>query len=81
MASSVTVFSLISVVFLTIGFVCGYFSRKYKQSTSSRERADEGIRPQQSQPTPVYEEVLPQSIPEVQEQGFELEKNVAYGPE
>ena len=83
MASSVTVFILSSVLFFIVGYVCGCFSQKHKQSTACKEISDEIVCPQQSQPKPVYEDVLPKSMQEVQERDFhdfELKKNVAYGP-
>ena len=79
-ASSVTVFILCSVLFFIIGYVCGYFGQKHKQSSACKETSDEIVRPQQSQP--VYEDVLPKSTQEdhFQIHDFELKKNVAYGP-
>ena len=58
-ASSVTVFILSSVRFFIVRYVCGYVGQKHKQSTASKETSDEIVCPQQSQPTPVYEDVLP----------------------
>ena len=49
----------------------------------SKETSDGIIFPQQSQPTPVYEDVLPKSTQDHWEPDFhdlELKKNVAYGP-
>ena len=81
-ASSVTVFILSSVLFFIVGYVCGYFGQKHKQSTASKETSDEIVCPQQSQPTPVYEDVLPKSMQDQKREfhDFELKKNVAYGP-
>ena len=82
-ASSVTVLILSSVIFFSVGYVCGHFCRQHKQSTASKQTSYEIVHPQQSQPTPVYEDVLPKSKQEDQEQDFhdfELKKNVAYGP-
>ena len=36
-ASSVTVFILSSILFFIVGYVCGYFGQKHKQSTASKE--------------------------------------------
>ena len=80
-ASSVTVFILSSVLFFIVGYVCGYFGQKRKQSSACKDTSDEIVCPQQSQPTPVYEDVLPKSTQvHFQIHDFELKKNVAYGP-
>ena len=64
-ASSVTVFILSSVFFFVIGYVCGWFCQKRKQSVSKTSLV-----------TPVYEDVLTKTV----EHDLELKKNVAYGP-
>ncbi len=81
-----------SVVFLSIGYVCGWFSHKRKQSHTSKATSDsveengsaevitchnEGSQLPQT-PGPLYEELL-RSTPE--HGGLVvLEENVAYGP-
>ena len=76
-----------SIVFLSVGYVCGWFSHKYKQacsttrtSNSSAEentsRDSEGSQPQT--PGPLYDE-LSRSTSQHQDL-VELKENVAYGP-
>jgi hypothetical protein len=68
-------------VFLSIGYVCGWFSHKHKQSRTSKaeddENSNEGSHVPQT-PGPLYEELL-KSTPEHQDL-VELKENVAYGP-
>jgi hypothetical protein len=76
-------------VFLSIGYACGRFSHKHKQTNTSKTTSDsseennschnefEGSQLPQT-PGPLYEEVL-KSTPEHQDL-VELKENIAYGP-
>jgi hypothetical protein len=73
-------------VFLSIGYACGRYGHKHKQSRTSLRKAEddeenslpnEGSQLPQT-PAPLYEEVL-RSTPEHQDL-VELKENVAYGP-
>ena len=70
-----------SIVFFSIGYACGWFRQKYKQSckaaiivdsTEKNAHGNEGSRT----PAPMYEEL---HTPEHQDL-VELKENVAYGP-
>jgi hypothetical protein len=73
-------------VFLSIGYACGWFSHKQKQSRKAEDdlaeentsRPNEGSQLPQT-PGPLYEELQPKSAPEYQD-WVELKDNVAYGP-
>jgi hypothetical protein len=71
-------------VFLSIGYACGWFSHKHKQSRTSKAVDDENTSPHNEgsqlpqTPGPLYEELL-RSTPEHQDL-VELKENVAYGP-
>ena len=67
MASSVTGFTMASILFFITGFLCGHFCQK------NRKRTD--INPGQTR-TPYYDDVVLQRS----EQELELKENVAYGP-
>ena len=76
-----------SIVFLSIGYACGRFGHKHKQSHTSKATSDPAKKNtccnEQSQlpqtPGPLYKELQPKSTPEYQ--GLvELKENVAYGP-
>ena len=83
-----TVCAVSSIVFLAIGYACGWFGHKHKQSHTSKttiiiDSAEENTcHVEQSQvpqtPGPLYEELL-RSTPEHQDL-VELNENVAYGP-
>ena len=86
-SSTIVVVSAVSsIVFLSIGYACGWFSHKHKQSrtrkATSKENintgSNEGSQLQQT-PGPLYEELQQRSTPEHQEL-VELKENVAYGP-
>jgi hypothetical protein len=71
-------------VFLSIGYACGWFSHKHKQSRTSKAEVNEknscpneGSQQPQT-PGPLYEELL-RSTPEHQDL-VELKENVTYGP-
>ena len=79
-----------SIAFLSIGYACGWFSQKHKQSCIARKAAsdssadheenttNEGSQRPQT-PGPLYEELQQKSTPEHQDL-IELKENVAYGP-
>ena len=78
----VVVSAVCSIVFLSIGYACGWFSQKHKQSCIKKaaeddEKSNEGSQHPQT-PGPLYEELL-KSTPEHQDL-VELKENVAYGP-
>ena len=85
-----TVCVITSIVFLSTGYACGWFSQKHKQSCTVRKAAsdssadyeenttNEGSRLPQT-PGPLYEELQQKSTPEHQDL-VELKGNVAYGP-
>ena len=78
-ASSVTVFIVASILFFTLGFLCGHFYQK--KGKPSAAGGDHHVPPgvatgrQQTQSTYYDNVVLHQ-----QEQELELKENVAYGP-
>jgi hypothetical protein len=78
----VIVCAISSIVFLSIGYACGWFSHKHKQSRTSTAEVKNSHHNEGSQlpqtPGPLYEEVL-KSTPEHQDL-VELKENVAYGP-
>jgi hypothetical protein len=89
-ASSVTVFTVASISFFIVGFLCGHFcQKKRKSSTAAGEAvppagsggaaASEAVTPAGSrgQPqAPYYDDVVLQQ----REPDLELKENVAYGP-
>ena len=76
-----------SIVFLFIGYACGWFGHKHKQSHASKATSDPAEKntchSEQSRlpqtPGPLYEELQPKSTLE-HEDLVELKENVAYGP-
>ena len=74
-----------SIVFLSIGYACGWFSQKHKQSCTRKATSDSSVEENtegsQLPPTPgpLYEELQQRSTPEHQDL-VELKENVAYGP-
>ena len=76
-----------SIVFLSIGYACGWFGHKQKKSHTSKATSDPAEKnaghneqPQLAQtPGPLYEELQPKSSLE-HEDLVELKDNVAYGP-
>ena len=78
-----------SIVFLSIGYACGWFSHKHKQSRTRKpvsdslveENTSRDIEGSQLPPIkgPLYEELQPKSTPEHQDL-VEMKENVAYGP-
>ena len=77
-----------SIVFLSIGYACGWFNHKRKQSRTRKAISDsteednschnEGSEHSQT-PGPLYKELQQKSIPEHQDL-LELKENVAYAP-
>ena len=83
----VAVCAVSSIVFLSIGYACGWFSQKHKQSCTRKSISDSSVEentgPNEGSqlpptPGPLYEELL-RSAPEHQDL-VELKENVAYGP-
>ena len=74
--SSITVFVVASVLFFTIGFMCGHFCQKKRKPSTAA--ADLGTVPPSGGQTqiPYYDDVVLQQ----REQELELKENVAYGP-
>ena len=85
----IAVYAVSSVVFLSIGYACGWFSHKHKQACSTTRKAasnssvEENTGPNEGSqlpqtPGPMHEE-LSRSTSEHQDL-VELKENVAYGP-
>ena len=83
----IIMFVVCSVVFLFIGYACGWFSLKHKQSRNRKLTSDSSVEentgPSEGSqlpptPGPLYEE-LQSSTTEYQDL-VELKENVAYGP-
>jgi hypothetical protein len=78
-ASSVTVFTVASILFFIVGFLCGHFCQKKRKSSTA---AGETVTPAGSEgsagltQTPYYDDVVLQQ----REPDLELKENVAYGP-
>ena len=79
---------IISIVFLSIGYACGWFSQKHKQSHTRKVASDSSVEentgPNEGSqlpptPGPLHEELQQRSTPEHQDL-VELKENVAYGP-
>ena len=77
----VVVSAVCSIVFLSIGYACGWFSHKHKQSHTRKAEDEKSNEGSQLPPTPgsLYEELQQRSTPEHQDL-VELKENVAYGP-
>ena len=80
MASSLTVFTMVSILFFIVGFLCGHFRIcQKKRKSSTRAAAGETVPPGGSgghTQTPYYDDVVMQQS----DQELELKENVAYGP-
>jgi hypothetical protein len=84
----IAVCAVSSIVFLSIGYACGWFSHKHKQSRTRKATSNSSVEETTSRhnegsqlppaPGPLYEELL-RSTPEHQDL-VELRENVAYGP-
>ena len=77
----IVVSAVCSIVFLSIGYACGWFSYKHKQSRTRKAEDEKSNEGSQLPPTPgpLYEELQQRSTPEHQDL-VELKENVAYGP-
>ena len=75
--SSVTVFIASSILFFTIGFVSGRFSKREKSSSNAHTSEDGTIQTQSPQQSVVYENIIAQRQ---HDKDLELKDNVAYGP-
>ena len=64
-------FTIGSVLFFIIGFLCGHFA----YVCGKREPLSETVSPPEEKPTPLYDDVIPRQ----QEQELKLNTNVAYG--
>ena len=84
---------IISIVFLSIGYACGWFSHKHKQSctrkaASANSSIEENTSPSEGSrlsptatPGPLYKKLQQRSTPDLEHQDLiELKENVAYGP-
>ena len=76
---------VVGVLLFLIGCASGWFAHKHKIAKATRERSEKNnplSSTQQSQPTPVYEDLdlQPTSEPNIREKNFELKENIAYGP-
>ena len=81
--------SSIAILFLVIGYACGWFGHKHKQSHASKATKidlvkenschDEGSQQPQT-PGPLYEKLHQESTLEHHQDLVELQENVAYGP-
>ena len=79
-------YTISSIVIFFIGYACGWFGHKHKQSRTSKvtshsaEKNTYTCHMEQSQtPAPLYEELHQKSALEHQDL-VELKENVAYGP-
>ena len=73
-----------SILFISIGYACGWFGHKHKQSharkaTSGSAEMNSCQNDESQIPGPLYEELQVKSAPEHQDH-VELKVNVAYGP-
>ena len=79
-----------SIVFLSIGYACGWFSLKHKQSHSRKLTSNSSADNEENlghnegsqlppAPGPLYVELQQRSTPEHQDL-VELKENIAYGP-
>ena len=73
-ASSLSPFTLMSVLFLTIRLACGgYCRRKWKKCEDKSTEKQQTCTAQPAQPNLLYEDVT------IQEQELEFKENAAYG--
>ena len=83
-ASSVTVFTVASILFFVVGFLCGHFCQKKRKSSTTAATSSSEIAPPmttdgQTQ-IPYYDDVVLQQPTRPSETDLELKENVAYGP-
>ena len=76
MASSVIVFAVTSILFFTVGFLCGHFCQKKRKSSATAAEAVPPMTTGGQTQIPYYDDVVLQQC----EQELELKENVAYGP-
>ena len=69
MASSVTAFTMASIVFFFVGFLCGHFYQKKRKAAGT-------VPHEMSQGIPFYDDVMLTQ----NEQVLEMKENVAHGP-
>ena len=72
-----TVFALASIVFFTVGFLCGHFCQKKRKSNTSPAAAESVLpvaRGGEQTQIPYYDDMV------LQQEVVELKDNVAYGP-
>ena len=74
-ASSVTVFTMASISFFIVGFLCGHFCQKKRKlaNTAAGETVLPGVATGGQTQIPYYDDV-------VLKREVELKENVAYGP-
>ena len=76
-ASSVTVFTVASILFFIVGFLCRHFCQKKRKSSTTAAAVPPGGSGGHTQTeTPYYDDVVIQQS----HQELELKENVAYGP-
>ena len=73
-ASSVTVFVVVSVLFFTVGFLCGYFCRNQQKDKNFKEEDTIPTESPEKKQTPYYD-----NIDQFDIQPKHLKENVAYG--
>ena len=75
MASSVTVFTMASISFFIVGFLCGHFCQKKRKlaNAAAGETVPPGVATGGHTQIPYYDDVL-------LKQEVELKEDVAYGP-
>ena len=83
-ASSVTVFTVASILFFIIGFLCGHFCQMKRKSSTTAATSSSEIAPPmttggQTQ-IPYYDDVVLQQPTRPSETDLELKENVAYSP-
>ena len=78
-ASSVTVFTVASILFFTIGVLCGHFCQKKRKPSTAAAAEPETVPPSGGQTQiPYYDDVVLQQ--QCHEQELQLNENVAYVP-
>jgi hypothetical protein len=75
-ASSVTVFTVASISFFIVGFLCGHFCQKKRKSSIAAGETIPTAGSGGQIRTPYYDDVVLQQ----RESDLELKENVAYGP-
>ena len=75
-ASSVTVFTVASILFFIVGFLCGHFCQRKRKSSTTAAAGETAPPGGTGGQTPYYDDVVIQQS----DQELELKENVAYGP-